>query len=570
MRNAFSVFSSLNPTETDPRTRRYLTPARILRTSGDLQHADRLLLPVPTQVGLTVDHPIVLHNGPSGEHASVLLDFGMEIHGSLRIQVHEVHRPEPDLDFANNLAEVRLRFGESVSEALAEYREKNTTNNHAPRDMVLRLPNYSAPETSETGFRFVHLELLSPDTSLTLFGLQGVLIFRDLPWLGHFECSDPLLNRIYDTAVWTVQLNMQEYLWDGIKRDRLVWSGDMGTEIRTIAAVFGSHPIVPRSLDYVLNQTHPGQWMNGLSSYTLWWVMEVYDWFMFTGDRPWLNAQRETLLSQMELIWSAIAPDGRENLVIGRYLDWPSSSNPDAVHAGLQGLMILAMQCGHRLFTLLDEPEAAARCRREEQLLRRHVPAFSGYKQADALLSLSGLRDAGETASLLAAGGAAGFSSFLSCFTLAALARGGQLRNALDCIRQYWGGMLQMGATSFWEDFDIDWMPDAFPIDQLPVPGKKDIHGDFGRHCYINFRHSLCHGWAASPVPFLSEYIAGIRILAPGYEKVSVSPSLGDLEWLRCQCPTPYGILSVEAQSRPGASPLVTVRPPDGVTLLPK
>ena len=40
---------------------------------------------------------------------------------------------------------------------------------------------------------------------------------------------------------------MQDYLWDGIKRDRLVWIGDMHPETRTILAVFGDHEIVPRA-----------------------------------------------------------------------------------------------------------------------------------------------------------------------------------------------------------------------------------------------------------------------------------------------------------------------------------
>lgn len=40
--------------------------------------------------------------------------------------------------------------------------------------------------------------------------------------------------------------------------------------------------------------------------------------------------------------------------------------------------------------------------------------------------------------------------------------------------------MLDLGATTFWEDFNLDWIPNAAPIDE-PVPaGKKDIHGDFG------------------------------------------------------------------------------------------
>ena len=170
---------------------------------------------------------------------------------------------------------------------------------------------------------------------------------------------------------------------------------------------------------------------------------------------------------------------------------------------------------------------------------------------------------------MLTRGGAAGFSSFLSCFTLGALAEGNRIREALDCIRAYWGGMLKMGATSFWEDFDIRWMENAFPIDQLPEPGKKDVHGDYGRACYVGFRHSLCHGWAASPVPFLTEHVAGIRVLDPGFSRVSIAPRLGDLSWIRCTCPTPCGALSVEAQSRPDGEPEVRVRAPEGITVTP-
>ena len=54
-----------------------------------------------------------------------------------------------------------------------------------------------------------------------------MLIIRDIPYLGSFTCDDPLLNNIWKTAAWTVHLNMQNYLWDGIKRDRLAWQGDL-------------------------------------------------------------------------------------------------------------------------------------------------------------------------------------------------------------------------------------------------------------------------------------------------------------------------------------------------------
>jgi hypothetical protein len=72
-------------------------------------------------------------------------------------------------------------------------------------------------------------------------------------------------------------------------------------------------------------------------------------------------------------------------------------------------------------------------------------------------------------------------------------------------MKEYYGGMLDKGATTFWEDFDLEWTKDTCRIDELPKEGQKDIHGDFGAYCYIGFRHSFCHGWSAGVLTFMEE-----------------------------------------------------------------
>ena len=83
--------------------------------------------------------------------------------------------------------------------------------------------------------------------------------------------------------------------------------------------------------------------------------------------------------------------------------------------------------------------------------------------------------------------------------------------------------MLSRGATTFWEDFDIDWLEGSGRIDDFPEEGQKDIHGDFGKYCYTQFRHSLCHGWSSGVLAFIVEYLAGIHI-ADGGRTVTVNP----------------------------------------------
>ena len=105
--------------------------------------------------------------------------------------------------------------------------------------------------------------------------------------------------------------------------------------------------------------------------------------------------------------------------------------------------------------------------------------------------------------------------------------------------------MLDFGATSFWEDFDLTWTQNATRIDEFPVEGKKDIHADFGNYCYLGLRHSLSHGWSCGPAPFLSERVLGVKFIAPGV--VSIKPDLGDLEYVKGTVPVPSGVITVEA-----------------------
>ena len=114
------------------------------------------------------------------------------------------------------------------------------------------------------------------------------------------------------------------------------------------------------------------------------------------------------------------------------------------------------------------------------------------------------------------------------------------------------GAMLNAGATTFWEDFDLDWARDGARIDEVLAEGAYDIHGDNGKFCYVGLRHSLCHGWSAGPTAFLADTVLGIEILEAGCKKIAIKPQLGDLEWARGTYPTPYGDITVSV-TRDGA-----------------
>ena len=497
------------------------------------------------------------------EKASLLLDFGCELHGGLKLVMGSSSRREPSL--------VRIRFGESVEEANSTtsnsaWKVGFSTDDHAKRDIIMEIPRDGMIETGNTGFRFVRLDLLQNNTTISLKEISAILRYRDIPYLGSFECNDSRLNKIWITGAYTVHLNMQEYLWDGIKRDRVVWLGDMHPELLTISRVFGYNEVIPKSLDLACRQFPLPGWMNGMSAYSLWYLINQYEWFHQTGDITFLKKHADYISGLIRQIDSKVAADGTETLSPNRFLDWPSSGNKPGVEAGYRALIVWAMQDARQLSLKLGNQADARICSDIIARIKKKILPHNNLKQAASLMAIAGLLEPKQACDeVIAVGGGKGFSTFYGYYMLEALARAGEYEKAMDIIDRFWGAMLDLGATTFWEDFNLDWIPDAAPIDE-PVPaGKKDIHGDFGAYCYPGFRHSLCHGWASGPTTWLSDHVLGIKIMDVERKKVSIEPHLGKLNWAKGTYPTPWGIIEVSHEKQPDGKIISKIKLPKGV-----
>lgn len=551
------------PVATDERTRTFLRPVRILHTVGQVRDAQVLLEDTPLQIHVREPQAAVLDNRGTAEKAGILLDFGRELHGGVRVLC--AHTPGAEYPL------VRLRFGESASEAMTPLGVKNAGNDHAVRDFVVPVPAMSDQEWGQTGFRFVYVELQAPEAQLELTGVLAVSVLRDIPRIGSFRCSDERLNEIFDTAAYTCQLCMQHHLWDGIKRDRLIWIGDSHPEMLTIRSLFGYQKMLEDSLDDVCAATPLPRWMNDMPAYSLWWLCILRDWYRFTGAESYPAKHRDYIRGLAEQIAGLVDETGCLQLGDGfgcYFLDWPSCGTQAAVD-GVHGLAILALESARELLVLWPGEENGCIRRVESALqrLRRHPADSGGYKPAAAMLYLAGQLSGEETARCLTDGGDEGFSTFMSFYLLTALARTAGAEAALGALRSYYGGMLDMGATTFWEDFHTAWMENACPIDRLPREGERDIHGDFGGYCYEKFRHSLCHGWASGPVPFLMETVLGISFASPGGKQIRLTPSLGDLEWAEGSYPLPDGGVLTLRCERTAQGVHTTYSAPAGTTV---
>ncbi len=459
----------------------YIFPKKIKGCSHE-NDLSGLLTKKPMQIGLAEVNTTVFCEGEY-----VILDYGKEMNGGVRI-----------LTFFGKGVKIRIRFGESLSECCSNIGgDKNATNDHATRDFYAELQDYSDMTFGNTGFRFVRIDFYGNVTLKSVIAVNHILKKKSVY---RYEGNDLTIKKIFEAAKRTIDLCAgQDYLWDGVKRDRLVWIGDSHPEMLALTAMYGRVGVVERSLDFIREQTPLPRWMNNIPMYSMWWIIILADYYEKTGARAYVAKQLPYLKGLIEQISGCVKEDGALDYPF-YFVDWPSSNQPDEEN-GVRAINIIAMQKAINLLCLFGKDIKTAEATLQRLLLKKMDIRKS--KQAAGLKYFAvGLDERDKE--LLINGGARGMSTFMSYYILKAVASFDKER-AIEMMKEYYGAMLDKGATTFFEDFDIEWAKNSCRIDELPSDNQKDIHGDFGAFCYKGFRHSLCHGWSAGIIQFIKE-----------------------------------------------------------------
>ncbi len=509
----------------------YFFPVSIVQTNAK-NDVKNLLVQQPLQIGLQERITTVLQGGEY-----VILDFGKELSASVRIFTLGVQ----------GSGRVHLRFGESVSETCSTLGVKGACNDHANRDFYVDLQNYSDMTFGNSGFRFLRVDT-AENSTIVLKSVVACSNADERAEIGSFVCDDERVNEIWKTAAYTLRLCLQNgYFWDGIKRDRLVWIGDLYPEMRAAYCLFGQVPETDNSLTFAKNETPVGEWMGWIPNYNLWWLWILCEEYIQSQNRENLEKHLPFTKELLSYVSTFITKEG-ETTFPSDYIDWPTNytegeplvKKADS-HSGTFYLLRLTLQKVRTVFTAIGED-----CTLVDDMLARlqkRSVKVEKYKQIAALGVLAG--DGSENnQKLVLQGGAEGLSTFMSYPILTAMAQLGEYEGALAAMKTYYGGMLDLGATTFWEDFDLDWVENSCSILELPKAGQRDIHGDFGRYCYTGFRHSLCHGWSAGVIPYLMETVAGVRVGDDG--NVTVKPHMSGLRWIKATFPTKDGVMKIE------------------------
>jgi len=269
----------------------YIFPKKIILS--DKAASENLLKKQPLQIGLAERATSVFQKG-----SFVVLDFGKETSGGVRILTYK----------AKNVP-VRIRFGESLTECCAELKgETNATNDHSLRDFSVCLQAYSDMTFGQTGFRFVRLDF-DGDVEIKSVVAESYKLQKTVQYV--YNGNDGVIKEIYECAKRTVDLCVSKgYVWDGVKRDRLVWIGDMHPEMLALTALYGRVKEIEKSLDFVKEQTPLPGWMNDFPMYSMWWIIILADYYEKITARTFTETQIEYLQGLICQMDSCVKEDG--------------------------------------------------------------------------------------------------------------------------------------------------------------------------------------------------------------------------------------------------------------------
>lgn len=456
-----------------------------------------------------------------------LYDFGKETFGYLKVKGLK--------------GRIHIYYGESAEEALDK--------EHCETLDILS----EGGKLDSKAFRYVYIEK-EPDSSFEEVLMDYEYAPFDTERSGSFRCSDEELNHIWDVAAYTMDLTTREFFMDGIKRDRWTWSGDaiqsylmnyylrFDTECvkRTIRQLRGKDPVTAH--------------VNTIMDYTFYWFKSIYDYYLYTADIAFVREMWPRMVTLMDYVEGRLNEDGMaegqaDDWIFVDWVDFPMHKRGTLCFE--QILLMKAMEtmavCSKLLNIKTDYRV------KSESLRNKIKQTFWSYEQkayyhaiedgkinkqitkfSNMFAILYGLAYEEERHEIMQSVMLNPVidpitTPYMRFYELETLCIDGLQEQVLQEMKAYWGGMLREGATSFWEKYN----PEEKGAQHLAMYGRP-----YGK--------SLCHAWGASPIYLIGKYFLGVRPTKPGYEEYEVHPTLGGLEWMEGDVPTPFGKIHVK------------------------
>lgn len=471
---------------------------------------------------------------------AILLDFGKETFGFVKLK---------GLKGKGNLT---IYYGESKEEALSSEHCETLDN----LEINLTQKKDSTMELTKA-FRYVNVTF---DGTISLDSVSMLYEYLPVAERGGFRCSDEQINKIYDVAKYTFHLNTREFFIDGIKRDRWIWSGDAYQSYLMNYYLFFDSPTVSRTLLALRGKDPVTSHINTIMDYTFYWFLGIHDYYQYTGDKEFIKQFYPRMQTLMEYCLSRRNKNGMMEGLAGDwiFIDWAEGLSKKGEVSFEQLLLTRSLETMALCANIANDTKGADRYKSIGTELKYKF--FANYWNNEKHAFVHSQVDGKQTENVTRYTNMFAIffnyldeskkqdiknhvllndkihkitTPYMRFYELEALCALGEQKYVLTEMKDYWGGMLNLGATSFWEEYN---------------PYKKGVehYGMYGRE----FGKSLCHAWGASPIYLLGKYYLGIKPLSPAYETYLIEPQLGGLQWMEGSVPTPKGEVKLAVSTK--------------------
>lgn len=323
---------------------------------------------------------------------------------------------------------------------------------------------------------------------------------------------------------------MQGVFEDGPKRDQRLWMGDLYLEALANTASFKEYNVTKRCLYLLAGLANPD---NGLLysnmveypkphaqqtffvDYALSYILTLNDYLKATGDTetardlwPVVKNQINTILAKAidnNHLYANTGYQYKGMMVSIVFFDWAPVTLDN--HAAIQGLLAHSIDCAYNIAKVIGNTDDVKAYPATAKQLRK--AGYKAYWDAKKQIVVSGkerqesytatswavlgdlikgneaqkaIRNVMQSNTAIKPG-----TPYANHFLVAAMLHCGMNSEAKKYVEDYWGGMVRLGADTFWEYY----VPD------------NHLFSSYNGYTLLN---SYCHAWSCTPIYFIVNY----------------------------------------------------------------
>ncbi len=369
-----------------------------------------------------------------------------------------------------------------------------------------------------------------------------------------FFCDNEKIHNIWQICAYTFHLNSREFFLDGIKRDRWVWSGDAYQSYMANNYLYFDPEITKRTIIALLGKPPYEQHINTINDYSMYLIIGTYEYYASTGDVDFIRfvwkriralydfissrADENDYICQREgdwifIDWSDMDKSG--NLCAEQILYWKTklSMSQLAYALGEDGKPYETSAASLKRRIMKDywrkDKGAFIDCYSSGlEKVTRHANIFAIiYDFVSKKNAQSIVKNVLDNESITHI-----TTPYFEFFELMAYGKTGNLKHIQDKIESYWGGIVDLGGTSIWEQY----------IPQRQGSEHYEMYG-------MKYGCSLCHAWGSGPIYLLGRFCLGVYPTGIGYKTFTVEPKPGKYKEFSGVVPLPCGEVSVKLRN---------------------